>query len=354
MQKNSISLYNWCKENKRLNVLEEWDYGKNEITPKEISRASKVKAKWICLECGNKYLMAIQSRTLQNAGCPICSIKRRNEKERKRRIKENGSLAEKRPEMLAKWDYEKNKGISPSEISPKSSIKVWWKCQICGNEFYSRVIDVKSSTGCIKCRGNKYIDIGKDGKYIIYCHIWPNGKKYIGMTSSPLKIRFGNGNHYSNTSRFGMAIKEFGWENIKHEILEVELSLEEAYEKEKYYIKLYRTTEKEFGYNMAKGGKNGGIEGRVISKETREKIAKSNSGKKRTEKTREKLRATHLGQEPHNIRAVVKLDLQGNFLEEYDSIAEAVRKNKKVNSTNIWRCCTERRKTAGGYMWKYK
>ena len=317
MRKNSISLQEWCLKNEKEFLLKEWDYSKNDFSPCEVSRASKKKAYWICFCCGSNYLMSIQNRTLNGAKCQKCSRKEAHEKERKRRIKETGSLAEKRPDILEKWDYEKNKKISPYEVSPKSTINVWWKCQICGYEFQSRVIDVRSSKGCIKCRGNKYIHIGKDGKYTIYCHICPDNKRYIGMTASPLKIRFGNGVHYSRTTRFGKAIEKFG-------------------------------------YNMTNGGANGGIFGRTLSEETETKISNSNKGKQRSLETRERLRKSHIGKESHNVRGVIKLDLCGNILDEYVSISDAVRKNENVDRSSIWKSCTGRRKTAGGYIWKYK
>lgn len=354
MRKSSISFYDWCKDNQKDFLLKEWDYENNEISPKEVSRASKKEVNWICGECGNRYLMMIQRRTLSGAKCRKCSSKESHEKERKRRILKSGSLEETNPEMLEKWNYDKNIGITPKDVSRHSTIKVWWKCPVCGYEFQSKVADVRTFDGCIKCRGNKYVDLGKDGKYTIYCHTCPDGKKYVGMTASPLKIRFGNGVNYSKTSRFGMAIENFGWDNIEHEVLETGLTLEEAYEKEKYYIKYYNTTNTEFGYNMADGGKTKAVTGRKLEEETKRKIAESNKGKKRSEETIERLRKSHIGQESHNVRPVIKMDLQGNFLEEYKSIAEAARKNKNTTRYNIWYSCNNIRKTDLDYKWKYK
>lgn len=174
------------------------------------------------------------------------------------------------------------------------------------------------------------------------------------MTSMRLCERFANGSNYSVNCRFGKAIEKFGCENIKHEVLEKGLSKEEAWVREKYYIKLYRTTEEEFGYNMAEGGNISVSKGRILSEETRKKISDSNKGKKRTKETIEKLKASHIGKESNHVRAVIKMDLNENELEEYKSVAEAVRKNDRVDATNIWRCCTKIRKTAGGYKWKYK
>ena len=50
---------------------------------------------------------------------------------------------------------------------------------------------------------------------------------------------------------------------------------------------------------------------------------------------------------------VAKYDLQGKFLEMYNSISEAARSIDSTNCSSISACCRGRLKTAGGYMWRY-
>lgn len=45
------------------------------------------------------------------------------------------SLATRFPELAKEWDYARNKGLLPSEISYGSSIEVWWKCPRCGRSY---------------------------------------------------------------------------------------------------------------------------------------------------------------------------------------------------------------------------
>lgn len=89
--------------------------------------------------------------------------------------------------------------------------------------------------------------------YKIYLHEnLLNHKKYIGQTCRPIRERFGcNGSHYINSPKFYNAIQKYGWENFSHEVLEENLTLEEANEREKYYIALYNTVEE--GYNVYDG-----------------------------------------------------------------------------------------------------
>lgn len=50
-------------------------------------------------------------------------------------------------------------------------------------------------------------------------------------------------------------------------------------------------------------------------------------------------------------KEVLKFDKMGNYIEEFKSIKEAA--NGK-NSSNIVECCKGRRKSAFGFIWKYK
>jgi len=56
-----------------------------------------------------------------------------------------------------------------------------------------------------------------------------------------------------------------------------------------------------------------------------------------------------------NNRKIRKYNLQGEFLEEYDSIVEACVKSgiPKQNATHISRCARGHKKSAHGFIWKY-
>ena len=91
--------------------------------------------------------------------------------------------------------------------------------------------------------------------YKLYMHTSPSGKRYIGITSTEPEERWGVGGHrYKSQKRFYNSIKHYGWDNFKHEILVENLTKEEAEKLEIEYIKKYRTTEEEYGYNWSPGG----------------------------------------------------------------------------------------------------
>ena len=90
--------------------------------------------------------------------------------------------------------------------------------------------------------------------YSVYCHTFPNGKKYIGITKMDVKKRWDNGFGYSSQPKIARAIAKFGWDNIKHEILAVGLTKELANQLEQYYIAKYDSFVN--GYNSTIGGDN--------------------------------------------------------------------------------------------------
>ena len=94
---------------------------------------------------------------------------------------------------------------------------------------------------------------------IIYKYTSPSNKIYIGITGKDVKYRWQNGYGYihNNNKHFENAILKYGWDNIKHEILFTELTKEEACLMEKFYIALYNTTNKKYGYNQTYGGESG-------------------------------------------------------------------------------------------------
>jgi group I intron endonuclease len=99
-----------------------------------------------------------------------------------------------------------------------------------------------------------------------------NSKCYIGITKMKVERRWKKGNGYKSQKIFYGAIKKYGWDNFKHEIIEVVDSLEEALKKESYYIKLYNSIKK--GYNSSQFGNNNYKRDKNVYKIISEKLKK--------------------------------------------------------------------------------
>lgn len=108
-------------------------------------------------------------------------------------------------------------------------------------------------------------------KYIVYRHTCPNGKVYIGITRTAFETRCGNnGYKYRKNTLFYRAIKKYGWDNIRHEILYRGLTKAEAEAKEIELIAEYKSNDTKYGYNVSSGGESGNA-GVIASEETRRK-----------------------------------------------------------------------------------
>lgn len=234
--------------------------------------------------------------------------------------------------------------------------------------------------------------MNKNRKGIIYVHINKiNGKAYVGQTVQTLQDRWGKGSTYSTCTHFYRAIEKYGWDNFEHKVLECGLDLDKLDEREAYWIEYYDTINN--GYNIRLGGSN-----QALTEEHKKKIQDSNAktcGVKviclNTGEIYESINAAkritgaeHIGDCcAGRIKSAGK-DEDGNaliwrYLKNYNSEEEIIIQKQKrkatkvlcletniiyntakeaerltgVDSTSIGRVCNNKRKTAGGFTWKW-
>jgi group I intron endonuclease len=124
------------------------------------------------------------------------------------------------------------------------------------------------------------------GIYKIICAI--NNKVYIGQSVDMIKRKASHFYYLRNDSHrnehLQRAFNKYGEEFFKYEILE-ECYFEKLDEREEHYMKLYKSLDRMYGYNIMK------TEHKKYrhSLETKEKISKSNKGKTRSEETKRRL-----------------------------------------------------------------
>ena len=119
--------------------------------------------------------------------------------------------------------------------------------------------------------------IFKMAKYIVYMHISPSNKRYIGITCQKPENRWRAGKGYKGNQYFFRAIEKYGWDNFEHIILFDSLTEHEAKEFEQHFIQYYDTTNPQYGYNITLGGEGGN--GWCPSEETKKKISDALKGK---------------------------------------------------------------------------
>ena len=159
-----------------------------------------------------------------------------------------------------------------------------------------------------------------DKPYIVYMHIAPNNKRYIGITSQRLNGRFGtNGYGYKCNTYFWRAIQKYGWDNFQHIVLAEGLTQEDACQLEIELIAKYKSNNPNYGYNISFGG-NTGSYNRPCSEETKKKISIANSKYVPTEETKQKISKSLKGRkhtEEHNKK--VSEALKGKYVGELSS-----------------------------------
>lgn len=112
---------------------------------------------------------------------------------------------------------------------------------------------------------------------IIYQARFPNGKLYIGQTSTNLSVRIRthkcNAVTHKKRSALYEAIRKYGFEKVIWEKLEECVSWEEMQGREKYLIEINKTIVPN-GYNLAEGG----MQPRM-SEKTKKKISLAHLGR---------------------------------------------------------------------------
>ena len=152
------TLYDYCVEQNRLDLLQQWHPTKNEpLTPKQITYGSKQKVWWLCQK-GHPWQAAVYARTGTESGCPYCAGKKLWPGE--------NDLATRRPDLAAQWHPTKNEGVTPSDVLVGSHYKAWWVCGK-GHEWQAIVKSRVNGTGCPVC-ANRVLLTGENDLATVY------------------------------------------------------------------------------------------------------------------------------------------------------------------------------------------
>lgn len=173
-------------------LTEEWNYEKNgDLLPAMVSSSSHKKIWWICNK-NHEWQETVAARSNSNYGCPYCSGHRI--------LVGFNDLATTHPQLTSEWNTDKNKKLTPFNVSFGSNIKVWWKCRK-GHEWQASITSRTSAhCGCPVCQkelntsfceqavyyycskvtkaDNRNIDFGKE--IDIYLPIYNIGIEYNG------------------------------------------------------------------------------------------------------------------------------------------------------------------------------
>ena len=137
-----------CDDNclKTLNpsLAFEWHPTKNgKLTPYDVRPNSHKKVWWKCKNSHN--WQSLISHRNRGIGCPYCSGKLASR---------TYNLKVINPILAEQWHPFKNDKILPTDVTPNSHKKVWWKCNN-GHEWYAQIASRNRGNNCPYCSGSR-------------------------------------------------------------------------------------------------------------------------------------------------------------------------------------------------------
>jgi len=190
----------------------------------------------------------------------------------------------------------------------------------------------------------------------------------VGITCQNPSQRWNNGGGYKSSPHFYSSINKYGWDNFEHEIIAGGLMEKEAKNFEKILIEKLNTRNKEFGYNITRGG-DGSIglkhsnesrikmsehaKNRIVSSETREKMRNIMLGREFTDEWKSKISESLKGDKNSFAKPVVQLNGNYELIKEF-TCERYAEQELGINVTNISQVCLGKAKSAGGYIFMFK
>lgn len=113
------------------------------LTPSQITPGSKRMAWWIC-DRGHEWRAAV-GKVSRGKRCPKCNLSQFRPGET--------DLATLFPKVAQFWHPEKNGNLTPLNVAPTSTRKVWWKCDQ-GHEAFQSIVYRTKANRCPICSGN--------------------------------------------------------------------------------------------------------------------------------------------------------------------------------------------------------
>ena len=205
----------------------------------------------------------------------------------------------------------------------------------------------------------------------IYKITSPNNKVYIGLSKNIKKRWKGYSTNKKNAPqqrKLYYSFKKYGIENHNFEVL-IECEVKDLEKFEIFYIEQYNSVEE--GLNISRGGNYFGEvnKGKKHKDSTIKKMRDwwAKNAKPRSKETIKKISESKL-KNPRNTtpemvknyrkaspnkKPIIQLDLEGNFIREFNSINEAAR-HLNIRNDGISACLRKKQNSSGGYIWKYK
>ena len=211
--------------------------------------------------------------------------------------------------------------------------------------------------------------------YTVYVHKnLKNEKYYVGCTRQNPSYRWNNGKGYQTNSKMWKDIQNSDWnKDWVHGILGKFDNKQDALNYEAFLIAMLDSIEN--GYNSSTYSSYG------FTEETKRKMSKAQTGEKNhmfgkhhTEGSKKKMSDNHADfrgekhplfgkhhtegskkkmAESKGVYGILQYSKDGELIAEYQSTMDAER-HTGCHHAHICACCKGKRKSCGGYIWRYK
>lgn len=155
---------NGCLTDEEL--IKDWDYSKNEMTPSEVTPCSNIYIYWKCHKCGHEWKAKLSNR-VNGRGCPLCS--------NKVVVPGRNDLATTHPELANEWHPTRNGSLKPTDVTYGMRNKVWWLCPL-GHEYQATILHrgVGVGTNCPICNSGRQTSFREQAIYFYIKKLYPN------------------------------------------------------------------------------------------------------------------------------------------------------------------------------------
>lgn len=157
-----------CLATTNSQLASEWDYNRNSpTTPLDVTAhgGNRKKFWWICPKCKHHYQATLNNRS-NGKSCPACAGLVATK---------TNCLATLYPKLAEQWHTPLNT-CSPFDVTPKSDLKVWWKCAepSCGHIWRTSVKHRSNGTECPKCASQLQTSLPEQLLYFYLSKVFPN------------------------------------------------------------------------------------------------------------------------------------------------------------------------------------
>ena len=115
------------------------------LTPDKVSYGNNEKKSWWICSKGHEWLASPYNRVI-GIRCPYCSGKKASIE---------NCLATIKPKLTTEWHPARNSHLTPYDVTPFSSKKVWWVC-LKGHEWEMKVKTRVQNSECPYCTGRRH------------------------------------------------------------------------------------------------------------------------------------------------------------------------------------------------------